>query len=222
MVEETVVVQNRKIDELRVGNHATLGFIFHQSTNSPSVGAWYFVATSLMVVGYLSIRFYFFKGYQNLFIGEQWFQLLMAFLVYCSTLTFSESLPASIIVGWLCEWLRLPRESFKLDYFAFLLVSWNSSSVFYPIPFSCILDQQCFCTGPLGQWRSVGPKFLPSRRERLEDLSDDLWCPTCYYSTNLVTGEITTFMRRHSCSESDHEFVFICDYPDDKNPHPDQ
>ena len=88
-------------------------FFTSQPTAPPQLGAWYFLLpTSLMVVGYLSIRFAFSKGYQNFWYWGQLIQLLMINVWYIAAhLPFQKACP-SIIAEWPCGlFFWLPREA---------------------------------------------------------------------------------------------------------------
>ena len=96
-------------------------FFTSQPTAPPQLGAWYFLLpASLMVVGYLSIRFASSKGYQNFWYWGQLIQLLIINSWYLAArLPFSESLPFyhSRMAMWII--LLAPKGSFK-QYFALL------------------------------------------------------------------------------------------------------
>jgi len=115
-------------------------FFTSQPTAPPQLGAWYFLLpASLMVVGYLSIRFASSKAYQNFWYWGQLIQLLIINSWYIAAhLPFSESLPFyhSRMAMWII--LLAPKGSFK-QYFALVGVFGSIMAlvhpVFYPYPF---------------------------------------------------------------------------------------
>lgn len=115
-------------------------FFTSQPTAPPQLGAWYFLLpASLMVVGYLSIRFASSKGYQTFWYWGQLIQLLIINSWYIAArLPFSESLPFyhSRMAMWII--LFAPKGSFK-QYFALVGVFGSIMAlvhpVFYPYPF---------------------------------------------------------------------------------------
>ena len=115
-------------------------FFTSQPTAPPQLGGWYFLLpTSLMVVGYLSIRFASSKGYQNFWYWGQLIQLLIINSWYIAAhLPFSESLPFyhSRMAMWII--LLAPKGSFK-QYFALVGIFGSIMAlvhpVFYPYPF---------------------------------------------------------------------------------------
>ena len=179
-------------------------FFTSQPTAPPQLGAWYFLLpTSLMVVGYLSIRFASSKGYQNFWYWGQLIQLLMINVWYIAAhLPFSESLPFyhSRMAMWII--LLAPKGSFK-QYFALVGVFGSIMAlvhpVFYPYPFPHVSS----INNVFGHWALLA-NCLIYLVQSYQVEARDAWkiCQMTFgvnaiiQLANLVTGGNYGFMRR--------------------------
>ena len=179
-------------------------FFTSQPTAPPQLGAWYFLLpVSLMVVGYLSIRFASSKGYQNFWYWGQLIQLLIINAWYIAAyLPFSESLPFyhSRMAMWII--LFAPRGRFK-QYFALVGVFGSIMAlvhpVFYPYPFPHVSS----INNVFGHWALLA-NCLIYLVQFYQVEEGDAWkiCQMTFgvnaiiQLANLVTGGNYGFMRR--------------------------
>ncbi len=175
-----------------------------QPTAPPQLGAWYFLLpASLMVVGYLSIRFASSKAYQNFWYWGQLIQLLIINAWYIAArLPFSESLPFyhSRMAMWII--LLAPKGRFK-QYFALVGVFGSIMAlvhpVFYPYPFPHVSS----INNVFGHWALLA-NCLIYLVQFYQVEEGDAW-KICLMTfgvnamiqlANLVTGGNYGFMRR--------------------------
>ena len=179
-------------------------FFTSQPTAPPQLGAWYFLLpASLMVVGYLSIRFASSKAYQNFWYWGQLIQLLIINAWYIAArLPFSESLPFyhSRMAMWII--LLAPKGRFK-QYFALVGVFGSIMAlvhpVFYPYPFPHVSS----INNVFGHWALLA-NCLIYLVQFYQVEEGDAW-KICLMTfgvnamiqlANLVTGGNYGFMRR--------------------------
>ena len=179
-------------------------FFTSRPTAPPQLGAWYFLLpASLMVVGYLSIRFASSKAYQNFWYWGQLIQLLIINAWYIAArLPFSESLPFyhSRMAMWII--LLAPKGRFK-QYFALVGVFGSIMAlvhpVFYPYPFPHVSS----INNVFGHWALLA-NCLIYLVQFYQVEEGDAW-KICLMTfgvnamiqlANLVTGGNYGFMRR--------------------------
>ena len=187
------------------GRHDALGFVFYQSTNSPSsIGGLVFLVADLIGSGGPSIySICLFQRLSNLLVLGQLIQLLMINVWYIAAhLPFSESLPFyhSRMAMWII--LLAPKGSFK-QYFALVGVFGSIMAlvhpVFYPYPFPHVSS----INNVFGHWALLAncliylvQSYQVEERDAWKICQMTFGVNAIIQLANLVTGGNYGFMRR--------------------------
>lgn len=110
-------------------------FLTTQKTEPPQLGIWYFVLLgAVLLIIYLSYRYYARPGYQRFFAGVQVLQLLSLYSWYALTHSpLAESLPLYHCRLAMFAILLLPRDSLFKQYFALLGAFGSVAAFIYPV-----------------------------------------------------------------------------------------